>query len=167
VDNAYSLLHRRDKKDMKKDLETARQALLKALDGSKMLDSALLELIYWGLMVAEKELSCYKDFEVQEKIRHVEMAQRYGSEVAKLVSQSFDAGLRVQVTLEQYILMGRKAILQFRQGGDMDKARRLKLDAVNGIESALEELQVLDHARFEENVEAALDWQDKFNKNPF
>lgn len=153
---------------MKEDLNAARDGLLLPRNGlshptSSDYSSSLLLRIHWGLMVAEKELSCCRSVQVTEQIKHVESAERYSIEAAKAASELPETGVLVQVTLEQYILQGRRAMLRFREGADMDEMDGLKKDAVRGIDRALEGLEgMMDRVRFDENVRLALYWRGRF-----
>lgn len=170
MDHAYILLERRDENSMKEDLESARQSLLQVradMSQPAILDSSLLLRVNWGLMIAGKELSCCTDLGGQEKIMHIKEAERYSVEVADAVSRSSNVGARVQVTLEQYIFRGMRALLEFQEGANMDNVGGLKKDAVKGINGALKELKKIDPVKFNENAELASYWREHFIKASF
>ena len=114
-------------------------------------------------MRVEMDLSCFGGHEVlPQKIQHVKNAEEYCVEVTRAVLRSRDASAQVHVTLEQYILKGRRALLEFRQGADMDGIGRLMKDVIKGMDGALKELENINQVRFNENVKCALHWRDRF-----
>ena len=161
VDRANALLESQPRS--RKNLEAALQILSKREVESKNLQPSLRQLIYWGLMAVEKELSCYKGFETADKIEHINKAQRYCIEVEKNVSQSSDASLGAQASLERYILKGRKAELDFRVTKDVDKLKRSQSEAVSGIDASLRKLQEVDPKSYDEFFKAAMVWRERFS----
>ena len=161
VDKAYELLESQPRSIT--NLEAALQILSKREVESKDLRSSLRRLIYWGLMAVEKELGCYKGLETAEKMEHINKAQRYCIEVEKIVSQSSDASFEAQVSLERYILKGRKAVLDFRVIEDVDKLKRLKSEAKSGIDASLRKLHEVDPKSYDEVSEAAMWWRENFS----
>ena len=91
-------------------------------------------------MVIEKDLSLF-GFDIAEQLGHVEEAEKYSTEVIELVSHPPDVGRQIQTRLEKEILKGKKAILDFRNGIDVELVRRRKFEAECEIESALEGLK--------------------------
>ena len=130
VDGAYFYLNRRNKDSMRRDFEEALQLLKQAEVGSKDLDPSLRLRIHWGLMAVEKELSCCRRFEKAEKIEHINKAQTYGLEAEKTLSHSSDASLHAQISLEQHIIEGLKALLYYEIERDEDKLKRSKTKAM-------------------------------------
>lgn len=159
VDAAYALLKCRDITN----LEAALQILLKQETKSIHLRSSLRRHIYWGLMTVEKELSCYKGFETAEKMEHINKAQRYWIEVENIVSQSSDASLGAQVSLEGYIIEGKKALLDFKARKDVDKWKSSKSEAKDGIDTSLKKLYEVDRKSYDEVFKAAMEWRKKFS----
>lgn len=108
-------------------------------------------------MVVEKELGCYKEFSIPKRIEHIQRAQQYVDEVNKLVGGlATDTGAQVQMRLEQCILRGKKASLDFQEGRvNKDTADKEKKEAVDGIDDALKELQLKDRNRYNANVKHA------------
>lgn len=114
-------------------------------------------------MRVEMDLSCFGGNEVlPQKIQHVKDADEYCVEVAQAVLRSGDTSAKVHVTLEQYIIKGRRALLEFRQGADMDDTRKSMKDIIKGTDEALKELESTDQVKFNENVKCALHWRDRF-----
>lgn len=119
--------------------------------------------MYWGLMTVEKELSCYGGFETAEKMEHINKAQKYGIEVKNIVLQSSDASLDAQVSLEQHIIKGKKALLDFEVKKDVDKLKRLKSEAKAGIDASLGKLREVDRKSYDTVVKAVMEWCMKFS----
>lgn len=163
VDDAYFYLNRRNKSSMKEDFEAALEHFSQAEVGSTELDSSLRLRIYWGLMAVEKEMSCFRGFEKAEKIEHINKAQRYHIEAEKIVSRSSDASLSAQVSLEQRIIEGIKALLNSDIGRDVDKLKKLKLEAINGIDASLKTLREVDMESYNKVSKAAIEWRKKFS----
>jgi hypothetical protein len=162
VDEAYSYLNRRNKESMKADFEEARQRFLQAEVGSRDLGPSLRLRIHWGLMAAEKELSQCRGFEKVKKIEHINEAQRYGIEADKLVSRFSDASLRAQLSLEQHIIEGLKALLHFEIERDVENLKKSKWKAVNGIDASLEKLREVDVESHNEVFKLAMEQRKKF-----
>ncbi len=118
-------------------------------------------------MVAEKELSCYKRFDVQEKLSHIKEAERYCEAAAKAEEQSPNASVRVHVKLEHYIIKGRRALLEFERGADTDKVCRLKQDAIKRLDQALEEMKVIDQLKFVQVLSSARAWRKRIKRDPY
>ena len=114
-------------------------------------------------MTVEKRLSCYKGFGTAKKMEHIREAQRYWIEVENIVSQSSDASLGAQVSLERYIIEGRKAILDFRVTKDVDKWKSSKSEAKGGIDAALEKLYEVDRKSYGKVLKAAMEWLEQFS----
>ena len=161
LDKAYIKFQRQSRS--RANLDAALQILLKAEDELIHLDSSLRLRMYWGLMTVEKELSCYGKFEMAEKREHINKAQKYVIEVEKIALQSSDASLDAQVSLERHIIEGRKAMLDFEGGKNVDKLKRLKSEAKGGIEASLRKLQEVDPKSYDEVVKAAMEWHEKFS----
>ena len=155
VGEAYALL--KSQRHNITNLEAALQILLKQEVKSKHLKSSLRRRVYWGLMAVEKELSCYKGFDTAEKMEHINEAQRYGIEVENIVSQSSDASLGAQLSLEQYIIYGKKALLEFKVTKDVDKLKSSKAEARSGIDTSLEKLYEVDRKSCDEVFKAAME----------
>ena len=162
VDSAYFYLNRRNKDSMKEDFERALRLFLQAEGGPTDLDSSLRLRIHWGLMSVEKELSCFRGFEKAKKIEHIEEARRYSIEAEKMVSRSSDASLSAQVSLEQHIIEGLRALLDSETEKDVDKLKRSKLNAVNGIDASLRKLQEVDMESYNKVSELAMEQRKKF-----
>lgn len=161
LDNAYALFQSPGKS--RKNLEAALQILSKAEDELIYLDSSTRQRMYWGLMTVEKELSCDGGFGTAEKMEHINKAQKYWIEVKKIVLQSSDASLDAQVSLEQHIIEGKKALLDFKVKKDVDKLKRLKLEAKAGIDASLGKLQEVDPKSHDMVIKAAMEWRQKFS----
>ena len=131
------------------------------------LEQSHLQKMLWGFILVEKELSCYRDFDLPEKIRHLEKAERYMSELDEHVPRDPETGLRVHIKLEQEIIKGRKALLDFRGGADMDNVRQRNSEAVKGIERALKKLRKVDRDRFKKVEKYALEERDKLSEAGF
>ena len=144
---------------MKKDLDKARELLMQVLGQSATLDSRFLHRVYWGLMEAEKELSGHTPFNVEDKISHINKAERWASELA---SKRLDTGPRLHVKLEQYIIQGRKASLELRREQGSVEASRSKSDAIEGIDRTLEELKEKDPTWYDKNKKYARCWRARF-----
>ena len=164
IDRAYALLNRRKKDSMKEDLEVALSILSDAEVRSIGLDSSLLQRIYWGLLLVEKDLSCQRGLDKTKKIEHVEKAQGYGIEVERIVLGSSNTSLRAQLSLEQQILKGRKATLSSDRVANSDALIREKSDAIDGIDKAMEDLRVVDPVSFKKASGAALKWRETFER---
>ena len=163
ADDAYTLLNKRGKED----LEAARQEFLRVLQPPTVLDSSLRLKVNWGLMVAEKELSCYKDFDIEKKLNHIKEAGRYCEAAAKAEEESPNASVRVHVKLEHYIIKGRRALLEFERGADTDKVCRLKRDVVMRINQALGEMEVIDPGKFNKVRRSAEAWWKRIKQPPY
>ena len=163
VEDAYTLLDRRGKND----LEAARQEFSKMSLPPTVLDSYHLLKVNWGLMVAEKELSCYRHFDIQGKLSHIKEAERYCEAAAKAEKQSPNASVRVHVELEHYIIKGRRALLEFERGEDTDEVCKLKQNAVNGLNQALKKMEVIDQDKFKKVLSSAGAWRDRITRPPY
>ena len=161
IDRAEALIKKRVKESMKKDLEGARKLLKQVLHQSETLSSHSLYRVYWGLMIAEKELSCYTSFNDEDKMSHIDKARKWNS---KLVAQNLDTGPRIHVDLERYIIQGRKALLELEVKPDFVEASRSKDDAIKGIDRMLEELKGKDHIKYDEVVKNAQKWRRRFSR---
>ena len=161
LDKAYALFQ--SPRKSRENLEAALQILSKAEDQWVDLDSSTRQRMYWGLMTVEKELSCYGAFETAEKIEHINKAQEYGIEVKEIALQSSDASLDAQVSLEQHIIKGRKALLGFKVNKDVDRMKRLKSEAKAGIDASLGKLQEVDPKSYDMVIKAANEWRQKFS----
>ena len=161
VDKAYELLESQPRSIT--NLEAALRILLKREVESKDLQSSLRRLIYWGLMAVEKEMGCYKGLETAEMMEHVNKAQGYCIEVEKILLQSSDASFDAQVSLERYIIKGRKAVLDSRVTEDVDKLKRSKSEAKSGIDASLGKLQEVDPKSYDEFFKTAMWWRENFS----
>ena len=161
VDKAYSLSETLPRNIT--NLEAALQILSELEVESIHLKSSLRRSIYWGRMTVEKELSCYKGLETPKKMEHINKAQKYCIEVEKIVSQSSDASLDAQVSLERHIIEGRKAQLDFKVTKDVDKLNRSKSEARDGIGTSLEKLRKLDPKSYNRVSKAAMRWRRNFS----
>ena len=153
LDKAYELFQRPRKSTT--NLEAALQVLLKAEDEMTHLDSSLRRRLYWGLMTVEKELSCSPRYDLAEKRRHINQAQKYIIEVEKLVRQFSDASLNAHASLERHIILGKKALL--------DPDVKLKSEAKAGIDASLGKLKEVDPKSYEKVVGAAMEWQKQLS----
>lgn len=163
VDNAYFYLNRRNPDSMKEDFKEALRLFSQAEVGSKDLGSSLRLSIYWGLMAVEKELSCCKGFEKTKKLEHIKEAQRYGIEAEKMLPRSSDASLCAQLSLEQHIIEGLKALLDFEIEKDVGKLKRSKMKAVKGIDASFKTLQEVDMRSYDEVSKVAMEQRKKFS----
>ena len=161
VDKAYALLQSPPRSTA--NLEAALQILLKAEVEKERLDSSLRRRIYWGLMAVEKELSGSPNFLAAKKREHINQAQQYLVEVRMIVRQSSNASLDAQVSLEQHIIDGRKAILDLSVRNDVEELKRSKSKAKAGIDASLRKLQEIDPKSYDNVVEAAKEWHEKFS----
>lgn len=161
VDKAYDLLESSPRNIT--NLEAALQILSTLEVESMYLKPSLRRRIYWGLMAVEKELSCYKGIETTAKMEHIKEAQRYWIEVEIIVSQSSDASLSAQVSLERHMIEGRKAMLDFKVTNDVDKLTRSKLEARVGIDTSLEKLRKVDPKSYGEVFKGAMVWRENFS----
>lgn len=155
------------KGNRKADLKDILKSFLGAqaeLTRLEVFDSSLHLSIQWGLMVTEKELSCYRGFDPAIRMKHIQEAERYCDKVSAIISQSSDATDTVHLRLEYYIIKGMKARLKFRQGADKDQTDREKTDAVDAINKALSELEVVDEVRFRKVYENIRGWRDRIAK---
>ena len=159
LDKAYELFQRPRKSTT--NLEAALQVLLKAESEMIHLDSSLRRRMYWGLMTVEKELSGSARFDLAKKRGHINEAQKYIIEVQKIVGQSSDTSLNAQVSLDWYIILGRKALLDFDVRSDGEELKRLKSEAKAGIDASLEELKEVDPKSYEKVVDAAIEYRNK------
>lgn len=163
VDNAYFYLNRRNTDSMKDDFEEALRLFSQAEVGSTDLGSSLRLRIHWGLMAVEKELSCFRGFDKPKKLEHINKAQRHGIEAEKTVSRSSDASLSAQLSLEQYIIEGLKALLYSEIERDVDKSKKSKLKAMNGIDASLKKLREVDMESYNEVSKVAMEQRKKFS----
>ena len=163
VDDAYTLLNQRGKED----LEAARQEFLRVLQSPTVFDSSLHLKANWGLMVAEKELSCYKNFDIEEKLNHIKEAGRYCKAAAKAEERSPNASVRVHVKVEHYIIKGRRVLLEFERGADTDKVCRLKRDVVMRLDQALGEMEVIDPDKFNKLQVSTTAWRKRITQPPY
>ena len=154
IDRAEALIEKRVKVSMKKDLEQAQELLMQVRNLQEILSSDFLRRVYWGLMIAEKELSCHGSFVDEEKISHITKAEEWNS---TLLSQDLDTGPRIHV--ERYIIQGRKASLKIRMNLAPVEARKSKVDAIEGIDRMLEELKEKDPNKYTEIEKHARQWQ--------
>lgn len=161
VDNAYALFENQSR--TRADLEAALRILSMPGVELKYLESSLRRRIYWGLMTVEKELSCFEGLDTVKKMGHINKARRYCTEVEEIVSQFCDASLAAQVSLERHIIEGKKALLDFKLIGDVDKLKRSKSEAKNGIDASLGKLREVDPRSYDEVSEAAKVWRKKFS----
>ena len=106
-------------------------------------------------MIAEKYLSCYKPFNDEDKILHIEKAEEWKS---KLLSQNLDTS--PQIYVEGYIIQGRKASLTLRMNLAPVEASRSKDDAIKGIHRILEELKEKDLNEYNRIQKNARGWQE-------
>ena len=114
-------------------------------------------------MVVKKELGCCKALTISTRIEHIKEAQRYCDEVVKIIGPNdIDTGALVQVTLEQYILMGKKVCLDSRETGLTKDRVAKKKKVVAGIDGALKEMEKKYPNKYDENVEYALSWRKRF-----
>ena len=139
---------------MKKDLEEAQELLMQVRNLQETLSSDFLRRVYWGLMVAEKELSCHRSLIDEDKILHITKAEEWNS---RLLSQDLDSGPRIHV--ERYIIQGRKASLNLRMNLAPVKARNSQIDAIEGIDRMLEELNERDPNKYMEIEKHARQWR--------
>ena len=160
LNKAYTLFQRSIKS--RAILEDVLRIFLRAELESRGLDSSLRRSMYWGLMTVEKELSCCR-CEMAEKMAHIDKAQEYSIEVAKIVSQSSDASLDAQLSLEQHIIKGKKALLDFRMKKDVNQLKISKSEAKGGIEASLGKLREVDPKSYNNVVDAAMEWHEKFS----
>ena len=146
---------------VKKDLEEGREILIQALRQSPSLEPSLLHRVYWGLMIAEQQLSGYKFPHLEDNILHINEAERWR---LKLVSERLrlDIGQQILLNLEQYIIQGRKASLELKREPGLVEASRSKNDAIKGIDSMLEEMKEKDPTKYHENKGNALGWRTRF-----
>ena len=161
IDRAEALINKRDQKTMRNDLDEARKILTQVLDLPETLSSDSLRRVYWGLMVAEKELSCDRSFNHEDnneaKTLHIEKAEEWNS---KLLSQNLDTSLRIRVHLERYIIQGRKASLALKREPESLEASRSRDDAIKGIDRKLKELKEKDLNKYKEVQKYARQWQE-------
>ena len=141
---------------MIKDLDEARRLLKQVLDQSETLSSHSLHRVYWGLMIAEKELSCHRSFNDEDKISHIDKAKEWNS---KLPSQNLETGPSIHVDLELYIIQGRKASLELRRNSASVEAKKSKVDAIKGIDRTLEELKEKDPNKYYKVVKHVQQWR--------
>ena len=143
---------------MKEDLEVAGEILQTALL-SEDLVPPLLRRMFWGLMVVEKELSFCSEFEISEKIKHIEKAEGYNNKVA---SPSMTVGEQVHMELERYMIKGRTALLKLRQKpvSEASRLKQLTRNAIAGINTKLDEMRDKDPDRFNGNEKRAREWQN-------
>lgn len=154
IDRAEALIKKRGQETMRNDLEEARKILTQVQDLPETLSSDFLRRVYWGLMIAEKELSCHGSFVDEEKISHITKAEEWNS---RLLSQDLDTGPRTHV--ERYIIQGRKASLKIRISLSPVEARKSKVDAIEGIDRMLEELKEKDPNKYTEIEKHARQWR--------
>ena len=164
IRDAWTLIKRRDKNGtkMKEDLERAIDDL-QEIRPSILAAGPDLQRLLWGLMVAEKELSCYSGFDNSEKIRHIRRAQKHNKNLANQ-AQSLAAERRIYLSLELGIIQGREACLGLRDQLSADatsKARTSKDDAVKGIDDGLQELQQEDPELFNKVADVIRDWRSR------
>ena len=148
---------------MKTDLESARQILLQLEDQPANLESSLLRRVYWGLMIAEKELSCHTPADVHGKIAHIEAAEGWSDKIA---SQQLKYSERLSIELEQHIIRGRRAVLELRHRPGLEEIILLKNDAIAGIECKLEELEKVDLDRYHKHERLAREWRNRLMRDP-
>ena len=161
MDKAWAYLTKPNRS--KEDLEAALRILSNPEIELNNLDSSLRQRIYWGLMAVEKELSCYIRFPTSEKMTHISKARTYWIEVERIVSQSPNPSLEAQVTLERHIIQGRKAQLDFKMTKDVHKWKKLKSEAIAGIDASLGRLHEVDRKSYDKVSEAAKEWRIKFS----
>ena len=114
--------------------------------------------MYWGLITVKKELSGSPRYNLAKKRGHINEAQKYVVEVEKIVRQSSNnANLNAQVSLKWYIILGRKALLEFDIKSDRDKLKRLKSEAKAGINTSLEKLKEVDPKSYEKVIDATIE----------
>ena len=148
-------------------LQAALQILSQAEVESIYLEPPLRQRIYWGLMTVQKELGCHEGFGTAEKTEHINNALRYCIEVENIVSQSSDASLGAQVSLERHIIEGRKAILVFRVTKDVDQLKRAMSEVKSGIDISLGKLHEVDRKSYDKVYKAATEWREKFHANRY
>ena len=160
VDYAYSLLNERGENSTEEDFESMRQAFLRAR--SALLntpESSLRQDTFWGLMLVEMDLSRCTSFNISQKEQHLREAEKYNDELFKCQHESPNATINAQTMIGQHLLKAIKAILQSkRQEGDKDKAKESLLDADNGMERELRELQRVDLVSYNEYWKIVSAW---------
>lgn len=170
MDSAYTKFDHRIKGSRLADLEDARKLFLDVeaeLSQLEVFDSFLHRTIQWGLMVVEKELSCWRHFDLPTRMGHINEAEAYCAKIMRTVSQCEDARDPVQVKIEYYILKGLKARLKFEQGADKDQFDIVKRDVVVGFDTALKQLKTMDEVRFKAVFKNNIEWRDHITKSPF
>ena len=162
IDKAYELFQHSSKSQA--SLEVALQILLKTEAELIYLDTSLHRRMYWGLMAVEMELSCHPRLSTDVKIAHINKAQQYVIALEKIVIQSSsDASIIAQVSLQQHIIGGRKAVLDFEVQKDVDQLTRLKSEAMCGIDVSLATLREVDLKIYGKVFKDTMEWRDKFD----
>ena len=141
---------------MRKDLYEARKILTQVLDLPENLSSDSLRRVYWGLMIAGKELSCDRSLNDEEAMLHIEKAEEWNS---KLLSLNLDTSRRIHANLEKHIIQGRKASLELKREPGSLEASRPKDAAIEGIDKCLEELKAKDLDKYNEVERHARQWR--------
>ena len=149
---------------MKEDLESAVEVLLR-VKSSNDLDPSLLRRVLWGLIIAEKKLSCCPKFDNAEKLKYIIVSLRYHKQLDEPnLSQSMSSGQRIHVRLEKHILLGRKARLNLRMDRNDGMADKERKDAIVGIDEAFTQLEKEDPDLYGKNVALARKWQSYIQK---
>ncbi|KAK4694509.1 hypothetical protein P7C71_g3093, partial [Lecanoromycetidae sp. Uapishka_2] len=161
VDEAYILLNQHNSETMEVDLKAAGKILAQVREKREVLDTNLFRRIYFGLMIVEKELSCFKGSDLVQRIGHVSQAESYNFELSK--QATFTVGDRHQLRLEEQILMGIKARLQRKHEGDDSRAQ--EKEAIRGIDIAMKELETGNNEMYRDYVKYMAFWRHKFSED--
>lgn len=129
-----------------------------------MPDASLDIKILYGLTRTENTLGGWRSLGVAERLEHVKEAETYSITLAEVASRSQKIGDPIQVRLEQNIIRGNRALLESRSGADREDTRRSASEAVEGIDTALWELNRIDPTRHEKILDYASKWRKRITK---
>ena len=120
---------------------------------------------FYHLAVAERKLGSKQGLDTGEMLKHLDQAEAYMDKAIGLDMLPELVGAREQMALEQHILGGLRAKLEFRmQVRNRGSTCRLLSDAIAGIKRALKDLEKVDTVKHGKNTEFAREWIDYFRK---
>ena len=131
------------------------------------IDDPSLDLkVYFRLMTVEADLSHNRHWKIEERIKHIRGADKYGAKARTLALDCKQRIAVVQVQLEQAFVKGRKAELEAQRGGgvvDLGEIQRVKEEARHGMKLAMQELRELDGCKYSSYLDRASRWEKRLS----
>ena len=150
------------------DLETALRYFIQARD--MLLQAGIFESSFdlkvnFRLMTVECDLSHNQEHSVNDQIANIRRAEQYGVQASRAALITSNAVKILQVRLEQCFLKGRKAELEDKRGTEPTEIRRVKAEALQEMNSTMEELRQLDQDKSGQYERRVSRWQDRLIKS--